>query len=85
VSGFQLCLLAEDEGLKGPCLRSSVASVTHVLPSDHEVLGVLGVLRHGESSGALDVRLGSGGRRLDWPRLEWIPASGRVEFLCPCS
>ena len=53
-SGSQLCLLAEDEGPKGPCPRSSVASVTHVLSSDQEVLGVLGVLQRGESSGALD-------------------------------
>ena len=30
-SGSQLCLLAEDEGLKGPCPRSFVASATHVL------------------------------------------------------
>ena len=30
-SGFQLCLLAKDEGLKGLCPRSSVASVAHVL------------------------------------------------------
>jgi hypothetical protein len=30
-SGFQLCLLAEDEGLKGPCPRSSVASAAHAL------------------------------------------------------
>jgi hypothetical protein len=53
-SGFQLCLLADDEGLKGPCPRGSVASVAHALFSDHEVLGVLGVLLCGESSGALD-------------------------------
>ena len=30
-SGSQPCLLADDEGLKGLCLRSSVASVSHVL------------------------------------------------------
>ena len=53
-SGFQLCLLAEDEGLKGPCPRSSVASVAHVVTGNHEVLGLLGVLQCGESSGALD-------------------------------
>ena len=29
--GAQLCLLAKDEGRKGPCPRSSVASVTHTL------------------------------------------------------
>jgi hypothetical protein len=53
-SGSQFRLLAEDEGQKGPCPRSSVASVAHVLSGDHEVLGVLGALGHGESSGALD-------------------------------
>ena len=46
----QLCLLAEDEGQTGPCPRSSV---THMFSGDQEVLCVLGVLRHGESSGAL--------------------------------
>jgi hypothetical protein len=30
-SGAQLCLLAEDEGPKGPCPRSFVASGTHML------------------------------------------------------
>ena len=50
----QLHLLAEDEGLKVPCPRSSLATVAHVLSSDHEVLGVIGVLLCGESSGALD-------------------------------
>jgi hypothetical protein len=30
-SGSQLCLLAEDEGPKGLCLRSYVDSVAHVL------------------------------------------------------
>jgi hypothetical protein len=30
-SGAQLCLLAEDEGLKGPCPRNSVASGACVL------------------------------------------------------
>jgi hypothetical protein len=30
-SGVQLCLLAEDEGLKGPCLRSYVASAACML------------------------------------------------------
>jgi hypothetical protein len=30
-SGSQICLLAEDEGLKGPCPRNFVASVIHVL------------------------------------------------------
>jgi hypothetical protein len=52
--GFQLCLLAEDGGLMGPCPRTSVASVVHVLSGDHKVLGVLGVMQYGESSGALD-------------------------------
>ena len=31
MSGAQIFLLAEDEGQKGPCPRSSVASVAHVL------------------------------------------------------
>ena len=53
-SGAQIHLLAEDEGPKGPCPRSSVASITHVLSGDKEVLDVLGVLWRGESSGALD-------------------------------
>jgi hypothetical protein len=57
-SGSQLCLLAEDEGPKGPCPRSSVASVAYVFSGDPEFLGVLGVLQLGESSGALDT-LGS--------------------------
>ena len=52
-SGSQLCLLAEDEGLKGPCPRSSVASATYVLSRDPKVLGMLGALRCGESSGDL--------------------------------
>ena len=30
-SGAQLCLLAEDEGPKGPCPRSSVSSAAHML------------------------------------------------------
>ena len=30
-SGAQLCLLAEDGGLKGPCPKSSVASAVRVL------------------------------------------------------
>jgi hypothetical protein len=54
VSGSQLCLLAEDEDSRGPWPRSSVASIAHVLSGDQEVLGVLGVLWLGESSGALD-------------------------------
>ena len=41
-SGSDLHLVAEDEGLKGPCPRSSVASVAQVLSGDHEVLDVLG-------------------------------------------
>jgi hypothetical protein len=43
-SGSQWCLLAEDKGQKGPCPRSSVASVANMLSSDHEVLSVLEVL-----------------------------------------
>ena len=38
----------------GPCQRSSVASVDHVLSGDHEVLDVLGILGQGESSGSFD-------------------------------
>jgi hypothetical protein len=52
-SGSQLCLLAEDEGLTGSWPRSSIASMAHVLSGNQEVLGVLGVLWYGESSGAL--------------------------------
>jgi hypothetical protein len=43
----------EDEGLRGLWSRSSVASITHMLSGDQEVLDVLGVLWRGESSGAL--------------------------------
>ena len=43
-----------DECLKGPCQRSSVASVAHVLSGDHEVLDVLGILGQGESCGSFD-------------------------------
>ena len=38
----------------GPLLRSSVASIDHLLPGNQVVLGVLGVLRHGEFYGVLD-------------------------------
>ena len=38
----------------GPSPRCSVTSIIHLLPGDQEVLGVIGVLTHGESSGALD-------------------------------
>jgi hypothetical protein len=41
-SGAQICLLSEDEGLKGPCPRSSVASVAHVLSSSDWSLRDLG-------------------------------------------
>lgn len=65
-----LCLPAEDEGLTGPCPRSSVISVTHELSSDQEVLGVLRFMRHGKSSGALDafgwVDMEDGGAGPDW-------------------
>ena len=50
-SGSQLCLLAEDEGPKGPCPRSSVASVAHMPSSAQEVLGMLEELQSGEFSG----------------------------------
>ena len=53
-SGSQLCLLAKDEGQTGPSPKSSVASIAQVLSGDHKVLGLLGVLQLGESSGALD-------------------------------
>jgi hypothetical protein len=32
MSEVQLCLLAENEGLKGPCPRSSVTSAAHASP-----------------------------------------------------
>jgi hypothetical protein len=38
----------------GPFPRSSVASVTYMLSCDPCFLGVLGVLQHGVSSGALN-------------------------------
>lgn len=57
-SGSQLHLLAEDEVPKGPCLRSSVASAANVLLRDPKVLGVLGGMRHGESSGDLELSTG---------------------------
>jgi hypothetical protein len=50
--------LAEDEVPKGPCLRSSVASAANVLLRDPKVLGVLGGMRHGESSGDLELSTG---------------------------
>jgi hypothetical protein len=52
-SGSQLCLLAEDKGPKGLCPRNSVASAAYMFSSDPEVLGVLGVLHWGDSSGDL--------------------------------
>ena len=56
----------------------------HPLSSDHKVLGVLRVLRGGESSSALNA-LGRRGRWWGWPLPERIPASGWVGFLCHCS
>ena len=53
VSSLLVYVLAENEGLKGPCPCSSVASAAHVLSRDPKVLGVLGGLRHGEFSGDL--------------------------------
>jgi hypothetical protein len=85
-SGSELCLLAEDEGPKGSCPRSSVASAAHLLSSDLKVLGVLGDLPSGESSGDLEpsarfaLKMAHG-----WPQPERIPASDRVGFLCPYS
>ena len=82
-SGPQLLLLAEDEGLTGPCPRISVASVAHVLCSDREVLGVLGVLQCGESSEALNalgrVHAEDGGAGPNWKESQ--PLVGRGSFV----
>jgi hypothetical protein len=78
--GSQLCLLAEDEDLKGPCPRSFVASVAQVFSSDHEVLDVLGALQHGKSSGALDtlgqVHVEDGGAGPYWNRPQPLVRQG---------
>ena len=116
-SDAQICFLTEDKGRKGPCPRSSVASVAHMLYcvdwslrdpgykmalsphswgqsplwrptllSDPKILGVLGHLWCGESSGDCNQPLGS------CPRCCWAgadrkepPTAGLVGFLCPCS
>ena len=52
-SESHLCLLVEDKGPKGPCPRSFVASAAHVITRNPKVLGVIGGLWHGESSGDL--------------------------------
>jgi hypothetical protein len=82
-SGSQLCLLAEDKGPKGPWPKSSVASVSHVLFCDSEVLCVLGVLRSGESSGplgALDrVHKEDGGAGPAWKESQ--PLVGQCSFV----
>ena len=56
-SGSQLCLLADDEGLKGPCPRSSVASEAHVLSCVHWSLRDPGYKTQKLSSVALLLRL----------------------------
>ena len=82
-SGSQLCLLAEDEGPKGPCPRSSVASVAHMPSSAQEVLGVLEILQSGEFSGALNtlgrVNADDGGAGPDWKESQ--PLVGQVSFV----
>ena len=82
-SGSQLCLLAEDEGPKGPCPISSVASVAHMPSSAQEVLGVLEVLQSGEFSGALNtlgrVNAEDGGAGPDWKESQ--PLVGQVSFV----
>ena len=122
-SGAQIHLLVEDEGPKGPCPRSSVASVTHMvshlhwslrgagykmalspesrgqcplwrltLLSDPKILGVLGLLWLGESSG-MESPLGTMGLSTEfaakvvrgWRQPERTPVTGWEGFLCPCS
>ena len=61
----QLNLLAEDEGPKTPCPRSSVVSATDVFSSVPKVLGALGGLQHGELSGYLATLLGFP-RKMAW-------------------
>ena len=82
-SGAQLCLLAEDEGPKGPCPRSSVASVAHMSSSAQEVLSVLEILQSGEFSGALNtlgrVNAEDGGAGPDWKESQ--PLVGQVSFV----
>ena len=83
MSGFPLGLLAEDEGPKGPCPISSVASVAHMPSSAQEVLGVLEVLQSGEFSGALNtlarVNADDGGAGPDWKESQ--PLVGQVSFV----
>ena len=53
-----------------------------MLSSDHEVLGVLGVLQHGESSGALDalslVHAEDGGAGPDWKESQPLVGQGSL-------
>jgi hypothetical protein len=108
----EVWLYADDEGPKGPCPRSSVASANHkqqrtglwetwdsrccspesqdqsplwrpTLLSDPKILGVLGCLWHGESSGGPWDHLLSLCPRWLWP--ERNLAADRAGFLCPCS
>ena len=83
VSGSQLGLLAEDEGPKGPCPISSVASVAHMPSSAQEVLGVLEVLQSGEFSGALNtlgcVHAEDGVAGPNWKESQ--PLVGQVSFV----
>ena len=82
-SGSQLCLLAEDEGPKGPCPKSSVASVAHMPSSAQEVLGMLEELQSGEFSGALNtlrrVNAEDGGAGTHWKESQ--PLVGQVSFV----
>jgi hypothetical protein len=77
-SGFQLCFLAEDEGPKGPCPRSFVALVAHML-------SCVDWSQWSQDTGcsrACWVRA-QDGEGLEPP--EGIPATGLVGFLCCCS
>ena len=83
MSGSQLGLLAEDEGPKGPCPISSVASVAHMPSSAQEVLGVLEILQSGEFSGALNtlgcVHAKDGVDGPNWKESQ--PLVGQVSFV----
>ena len=111
-SGSQICLLSENEGPKGPCSRSSVASVAHMLfcsdwslrdpgykmalspesrdqsplsrPTllrDPKILGVLGHLLCGESSG--DHETVHQAHAQNDPGLMPTGKNPRPGFLCP--
>jgi hypothetical protein len=71
---------------RDPLSRCSVASAVHMLSSYPKVLGVLGGLRRGSLSGDLGTLNRFCRKDLrGWSRLERIPASSCVGFLCPCS